>query len=121
MITALLRAGPAAAIQYAHIELNGKDLDKFNLENTLLLSGLKLREKNEKAMELHYELKDVEYPNIVTTVKLTYDRSTFLPLSRTVASITGDGIRTTCSETYLEIKLDPDIPDEKFKLPEEKK
>jgi outer membrane lipoprotein-sorting protein len=54
------------------------------------------------------------------SVTLWYDLKTFLPVKRRVEFANGDE-EFVLTEVYKNSTLDHDIPDEKFKLPEEKK
>jgi hypothetical protein len=54
------------------------------------------------------------------TTKLWYDPKTFGITKRTIDAVHG-GTRRFVTETFEEFTLNADIPDEKFKLPEEKK
>jgi len=56
-------------------------------------------------------------------VKVWYDPKTLKLLKRYYQIRERDGgpVRSTLVETYDDFALDVDIPDEKFKLPEEKK
>jgi outer membrane lipoprotein-sorting protein len=53
-------------------------------------------------------------------IKLWYDPKSLKPVKRTATIMKGD-VEVKWSETYENITLNADIPDEKFKLPEEKK
>jgi len=89
------------------------------------LSKLKEGPKRERGKTLEYTLKyeNERFPSHPTKellVILEYDPVTWKLLSRKT-KIQFEGGETTIRETYTDFILNADIPDEKFKLPEEKK
>ena len=121
---ALLRFGATGAVLVVRAAGTTGPQQISDPEKTAPTSGFKVRKVNEKVMELTFEVKSPHYAGsttaIETRVTLEYDATTFIPIRRIEVS-RFDGYQSTTNETYTDFTLNADIPDEKFKLPEEKK
>jgi outer membrane lipoprotein-sorting protein len=74
-------------------------------------------EDDGEAKTLTYKIR--VRPEHTAAIKLWYDPKRLLPLKRTIRDDNRDSGSVT--ETFEEVSLNADIPNEKFKLPEEKK
>jgi outer membrane lipoprotein-sorting protein len=91
-----------------------------DLSKIVTLSDFESSEDDGKAKTLKYKLM-FKGKNNSLQAKLWYDPISYAILKRTFVSGDGKADGNVITETYEEFILDVDIPDEKFKLPEEKK
>lgn len=87
----------------------GKSLERF-----------KLGPNDGSKRTLSYEIKDGASPNAVLEIKLWYDPATYTLARRVHTLKTGTLAETVLDETYEVYTLNADLPDQKFKLPDEK-
>jgi outer membrane lipoprotein-sorting protein len=95
--------------------LTGKKLD---LREKYQVSDFKTEPDEKEAKVLSYKVTPKRGDAMQIT--LFYDPQKLVPLKRTIRTLKPDEVMTL-TETYEEFVLNADIPDEKFKLPEEKK
>ena len=101
-----------------------KDGENPNLPELLKMSDLKHGEDDGalKTLSWTVTVSNTFMPAVSkpVPVKLWYDPRTFKPVKRTLTNVKGD-VEVKWAETYENVTYDEPIPDEKFKLPEEKK
>jgi hypothetical protein len=88
-------------------------------------SGFEHAQGDGKTQSLTYKLTGMvkAHPHQFRDVKVQmwYDPAKLVPVRRIIACEFTEGGNCTNTETYEEFTLNADIPDEKFKLPDEKK
>jgi hypothetical protein len=117
LVTYALARGEIAWAPSAYIARY--DWPELDFQNTLAVSDLKTGPDEGNAKTLSYRLKRLKYPKdpgpeTFANVKVFYDPKTFHPLKRVY---TQEGREGSTTETFEELVLDEDIPDEKFAIP----
>jgi len=115
----LARIGPGLSTVF----IVGKELKKpEGVNDSLIVSDLKHADDDGASKTLTYTLSFAgRLKGVSVEIKLWYDPAS-LKLLRRGAVISDKGVlQGTVNEKYTEFLTNTDIPDEKFKLPEEKK
>lgn len=85
------------------------------------VSGLSVRKENARCETLRFRVEGPEVPLGEALVRLTYDAATGVPVKRVLTTADEDGRPAEFVETFEEFSINADIPEEKFRLPEERK
>lgn len=102
--------------QLGRPKVSTEDCEKY-LANPVAVSDVQEAPDDNKVKTLTYKIK--VRPGHTASIKVWYDPKTFVLQKRTIRDEDRDS--GTVTETFDEFTLNADIPDEKFKLPEEKK
>jgi outer membrane lipoprotein-sorting protein len=116
---AVARTGPCASseVVWDILGFNIRHENTGKMSETLQLSAFSPLADDGESKVLGYTLASTKY-GTTGKVQLWYDPKTYRLIKR---KLTNSGRNTTITETFKEFTLNADIPDEKFKLPEEKK
>lgn len=102
---------------------------KNDFKKLCQVSNFKQGPDDGDAKTLTYSLVDFDFREMSNTknppartveIKLWYDPKTYKAIKRVMTFKNAEG-EGTLTETYLEFLVNPDMPDEKFKLPEKEK
>jgi hypothetical protein len=92
-----------------------------NPRKTCVVSDLAVRKESARCETLSFRIEGPEVPRGTASVRLTYDAATCVLVKRVLTTVDDDGRPSEYTETFEEFAINADIPEEKFKLPEEKK
>jgi outer membrane lipoprotein-sorting protein len=119
LLVSSIRTGIPMSVSFSRLgnsKVGTEDLEKY-LAHPVSVSDLREATDDKGAKTLTYKIK--VRPGRTSSIKVWYDPKSFLLQKRTIRDEDRDS--GTITETFEEIVLNADIPDEKFKLPEEKK
>jgi hypothetical protein len=80
-----------------------------------------VRKENARYETLSFRVEGPEVPQGEASVRLTYDAATCAPVRRVLTTFDEDLRPAEFVETFEEFAINADIPEEKYRLPEEKK
>jgi len=118
-----LGSDPGAEEKEVPLHPGASDLKAVDPAHTFEVKGIATGDDDGEIKTLTYFMKEKGHTKAYA-VRVWYDPKTFALRKRTVTGsmgFGGKGPETTVTETYEEFTLNADIPDEKFKLPQEKK
>jgi len=92
-----------------------------NPRRSCRVSGLSVRKENARYETLSFQVEGPEVPQGEASVRLTYDAASGAPVKRVLMTVDEELRPAEFVETFEEFAVNADIPEEKFKLPEEKK
>jgi outer membrane lipoprotein-sorting protein len=114
-----VRASIMMSVSFSQLgrpKVGTEDLEKY-LAHPVEVSDVQDGADDKGAKTLEYKIR--VRPGQTASIRVWYDPKTFLPQKRSIRREDQDA--GTITETFEEFVLNADIPDEKFKLPEEKK
>jgi hypothetical protein len=95
--------------------------ERPNPRRSCRVSGLSVRKENARCETLSFRVEGPEVPLGEASVRLTYDAATGALVKRVLTTVDEDLRPAEFVETFEEFAVNADIPEEKFRLPEEKK
>jgi len=118
---ALLWLGASSPFDIGSGMIEGRaEKEDFDPVKEFRLESFQTGPHDGNAQTLAFRAVSIKYPTVVSRFTLGYDLKSFRLLKRSQA-MKWEQIEISSTEAYDEFTLNADIPDEKFKLPEEKK
>jgi len=97
------------------------DGERPNPRRSCRVSGLAVRKESGRYQTLSFRVEGPEVPQGEASVRLTYDAATGAPVKRVLTTFDEELRPAEFVETFEEFSINADIPEEKYRLPEEKK
>ncbi len=116
----LARAGSVPILSGFRALLDNPKIDRIMAQQATPITGANLGEDEDGKKTLNYitVFNPFRSDSRTAEIRLWYEPSSYRIFKR---SLTNKGMNGTIDENYSEFSINADIPDEKFKLPEEKK